>query len=160
VRGQRRRAHDRLFVSQYPGPPEPTSTRSRGAPYCDRLCHRPAPLRSELELCCGPVRPAGEFKLYRGQRRRASSSSTVAKRLRGSRRHGDWPPAKERAEEREVGEEKRGRRHRADMWSHRHVAATSANPPCKTAGWPKVNNFKSSMANDSWFSRSMVKTKL
>jgi hypothetical protein len=66
----------------------------------------------------------------------------------------------ERRREREEEEERRGRRHGADMWAHRHVAATSAKLLCKTAGWPKLNGFKSSMAKDSWFSRSMVKTKL
>jgi hypothetical protein len=42
----------------------------------------------------------------------------------------------------------------------RRVAATLAKAPCKTAGWPKMNGFKSSMVKDFWFCRSMVKTKL
>jgi hypothetical protein len=46
------------------------------------------------------------------------------------------------------------------MWAHHHEAATSAKPTCKTTGWSKVNGFKSSMAKDFWFCRSMVKTKL
>jgi hypothetical protein len=58
----------------------------------------------------------------------------------------------------ERGEEEN--RRGTDMWAHHHVAATSAKPPCKTTGWTKVNGFKSSMAKDFWFCRSMVKTKL
>jgi hypothetical protein len=64
---------------------------------------------------------------------------------------------RERREKREEGE---GRRDGDDMWAHRHVAATSPKPPCKTAGWQKTNGFKSLRAKDFWFSRSMVKIKL
>jgi hypothetical protein len=46
---------------------------------------------------------------------------------------------------------RRERRDGADTWTHRHVAATSAKPPCKTAGRPKVNGFKSSIAKISDF---------
>ena len=34
---------------------------------------------------------------------------------------------------------------------HLHVASTSAKPPCKTAGWPKVNGFDSWMVEDTQF---------
>jgi len=43
---------------------------------------------------------------------------------------------------------------------HLHVASTSAKPPCKTAGWPKVNGFDSWMVEDTRFWSSMAKTKL
>jgi hypothetical protein len=46
------------------------------------------------------------------------------------------------------------------MWTRRHVAAMSAKPPAKTAGWSKMNGFKSWMAEDFWFCGPMVKTKL
>jgi hypothetical protein len=66
----------------------------------------------------------------------------------------------ERRRERRERREYRWRRDGDDMWAHRHVAATSPKPPCKTVGWPKTNDFKSSRAKDFWFSRSMVKIKL
>ena len=43
---------------------------------------------------------------------------------------------------------------------HLHVASTSAKPPCKTAGWPKVNGFDSWMVEDTRFWSSMAKIKL
>jgi len=43
---------------------------------------------------------------------------------------------------------------------HLHVASTSANPPCKTAGWPKVNSFDNWMVEDTRFWSSMAKIKL
>jgi len=48
---------------------------------------------------------------------------------------------------------------------HLHVASTSAKPPCKTppcktAGWPKVNGFDSWMVADTRFWSSMAKIKL
>ena len=43
---------------------------------------------------------------------------------------------------------------------HLHVASTSAKPPCKTAGWPKVNGFDSWMIEDTRFWSSMAKIKL
>jgi hypothetical protein len=66
----------------------------------------------------------------------------------------------ERRRERREMREYIWRRDGGDMWARRHVAATSPKPPCKTAGWPKTNGFKSSRAKDFWFSRSMVKIKL
>jgi hypothetical protein len=51
--------------------------------------------------------------------------------------------AEERREEkrRDRTERRRERRDGANMWVRRHVVATSAKPPCKTAGGPKVNVF-------------------
>ena len=43
---------------------------------------------------------------------------------------------------------------------HLHVASTSAKPPCKTAGWPKVNGFDSWMVEDTRFWSSIAKIKL
>jgi hypothetical protein len=43
---------------------------------------------------------------------------------------------------------------------HLHVAFTSAKPPCKTAGWPKVNGFDSWIVEDTRFWSSMAKIKL
>jgi len=43
---------------------------------------------------------------------------------------------------------------------HLRVASTSAKPPCKTAGWPKVNGFDSWMVEDTRFWSSMAKIKL
>jgi hypothetical protein len=40
------------------------------------------------------------------------------------------------------------------------VAATSPKPPAKTAGWSKMNGFKSWTVEDSWFCGLMDKTKL
>jgi hypothetical protein len=41
-----------------------------------------------------------------------------------------------------------------------HMAGTSAKPPCKTAGGPTMDGFKSLMAKDFWFCGSVSKTKL
>jgi hypothetical protein len=92
----------------------------------------------ELELARLAALPAPKFKLTS----LASSSSAVAGKRRG------WLPAEERGEERrkekrERRERRRGRRDAADMWA-----------------WVKVNGFKSSMAKDLWFWRSIAKTKL
>jgi hypothetical protein len=80
-------------------------------------------------------------------------------------RHRGWSRHDRRAEgpgeRREEGRKERERGERGWLTSgpHCHAASTSAKPVTKTAGWPNMNDFDSSVVEDTRFWSSMAKTK-
>ena len=158
-------------------PTTPATARRRPAPRCPCTARR-GPATACCSLALTPHRARPRFP---GGAARAGcpASGCRAAPQRPRRRLTGRPPAgpcsarrrpsegrREMREERKRETEKRERVGVAlTSGPHLHVASTSAKPPCKTppcktAGWPKVNSFDSWMVEYTRFWSSMAKIKL